>query len=62
MKKNLHFKKLIIVVFLAGMSLAGWSQVLYEDFNYTTPAYIGGNGNTGTTSNNWTTHRLQPVI
>jgi len=58
MKKNLHFKKLIIVVFLAGMSLAGWSQVLYEDFNYATPAYIGGNGNTGTTSNNWTTHSV----
>lgn len=56
MKKLLLFKKLIIVILLAGLSLSGWSQVLYEDFNYATPAYIGGNGAAGTSSNNWTTH------
>ena len=58
MKKLLLFKNLMLVIFLAGMSLAGWSQVLYEDFNYATPAYIGGNGNAGASSNNWTTHSV----
>lgn len=32
--------------------------VLYEDFNYPPPAYIGGNGNAGSSSNNWTTHSV----
>ncbi|MEI6455579.1 MAG: PKD domain-containing protein [bacterium] len=32
--------------------------VLYEDFNYTPPTYIGGNGKAGSTSNNWTTHSV----
>jgi PKD repeat protein len=59
MKKLLLFKKFIIVILLAGISLAGWAQVLlYEDFNYATPAYIGGNGAAGTSSNNWTTHSV----
>lgn len=32
--------------------------ILYEDFNYTPPAYVGGNGAAGTSSNNWTTHSV----
>ena len=59
MKNLLLFKKFIIVILLAGLSSAGWAQqVLYEDFNYATPSYIGGNGAAGTNSNNWTTHSV----
>ena len=59
MKKLLLFKKMIIVILLAGISSAGWAQVLlYEGFNYNTPAYIGGNGDVGTSSNNWITHSV----
>lgn len=57
MKKLLLFKKLIIGLLLVGLSSAGWAQaLLYEGFNYATPAYIGGNSTAGSTSNNWTTH------
>jgi len=60
MKKLLLFKKMIIVVLLVGLSSAGWAQVLlYEGFDYATPAFIGGNTDvTGVTSNNWTTHSV----
>lgn len=59
MKKLLLFKKLIIVILLAGMSSAGWAQVLlYEGFDYAIPATIGGNGDPGAASNNWTTHSV----
>jgi hypothetical protein len=59
MKKLLLFKKLIIVVLLVGFTTAGWAQVLlYEGFDYATPAYIGGNGDAGSSSNNWTTHNV----
>ena len=59
MKKLLLFKKMIIVLLLVGLSSAGWAQVLlYEGFEYATPAYIGGNGEVGSTSNNWTTHSI----
>ncbi len=58
MKKLLLFKKMIIVVLLVGLSSAGWAQILYEGFNYATPAYIGGNGDPGSTSNNWVTHSV----
>lgn len=58
MKKMLLFRKLIIVILLAGISSVGMAQVLYEDFNYATPAYIGGNGNAGSSSNNWITHSV----
>ena len=34
------------------------AQVLYEGFDYTLPGYIGGNGNAGSSSNNWTTHSI----
>jgi PKD repeat protein len=48
-----------LVVVLTGICERGFSQVvLYEDFNYTPPAIIGGNGNAGSTSNNWTTHSV----
>ncbi|MEI6436956.1 MAG: hypothetical protein WCP32_19190, partial [Bacteroidota bacterium] len=41
------------------VSIATGSQaILYEDFNYTPPAYIGGNGNAGSSSNNWTSHSV----
>jgi len=42
------------------MSVAGWAQVLlYEPFDYATPAFIGGNGGAvGSTSNNWITHSV----
>jgi len=60
MRKLLLFKKLIIVILFVGMSLAGWAQViLYEPFDYATPAFIGGNGSdVGASSNNWTTHSM----
>jgi len=48
-----------LVILLIGINGIGHSQtILYEDFNYTPPAYIGGNGNAGSTSNNWTTHSV----
>ena len=59
MKKSLLFKKMIIVVLLVGLSSAGWAQILYEGFNYATPAFIGGNTDVaGVTSNNWATHSV----
>ena len=60
MKKLLLFKKMIIVILLAGISSAGWAQVLlYEGFDYATPAYIGGNTDVaGVISNNWATHSI----
>jgi PKD repeat protein len=49
----------LLVVFWIGISGIGKAQtILYEDFNYTPPAYVGGNGNAGSTSNNWTTHSV----
>jgi len=60
MKKLLLFKKMIIVVLLVGLSSAGWAQaLLYEGFDYATPAFIGGNTDVvGVASNNWTTHSV----
>ena len=54
MKKTL----LILLVSLGFYSLSMGQAILYEDFNYAPPAYIGGNGNAGSTSNNWTTHSV----
>ena len=51
-------KYLILFVIAFGLSILGFGQVLYEDFNYTVPGNIGGNGNAGSTSNNWTTHSV----
>jgi len=57
MKKLLLFKKLIIVILLAGMSLAGWAQVvLYEGFDYPVGSLVGGNTAIPSSSNNWATH------
>jgi PKD repeat protein len=48
-----------LVVLLIGINRIGHAQiVLYEDFNYTPPTYVGGNGNAGSYSNNWTTHSV----
>jgi hypothetical protein len=58
MKKNLLFKTIIMLVLLAGLSTSSWAQILYEGFNYATPAFIGGNGDAGATSNNWVTHSV----
>jgi len=52
------------IMMLAALSLfcfsrAGLSQaILYEEFNYTPPANIGGNGAAGSANNNWTTHSV----
>ena len=51
-------KYLLLVVMAFGFSVLGIGQILYEDFNYAPPAYIGGNGIAGTSSNNWTTHSV----
>jgi len=58
MKKRLLLNRMIMVILFAGLSLTGWSQLLYEGFEYATPAFIGGNGDAGSTSNNWTTHSV----
>jgi len=50
------FVAVILALGLHGISTG--QTVLYEDFNYTPPTYIGGNGNGGSTSNNWTTHSV----
>ncbi|SDB81685.1 T9SS type A sorting domain-containing protein [Williamwhitmania taraxaci] len=39
--------------------ISGMGQAIFtETFNYATPAYVGGNGAAGTTSNGWTTHSV----
>ena len=59
MKRFTPVAIIFLVVLLIGINRTGHAQiVLYEDFNYTPPTYIGGNGNAGSTSNNWTTHSV----
>jgi PKD repeat protein len=60
MKRFTPVAILLLLVFMIGIHGTGHSQaVLYEDFNYTPPAYIGGNGGAaGSSSNNWTTHSV----
>ncbi len=58
MKKQLLLNGILPLVFLIGLTLNGNAQLLYEAFDYATPAFIGGNGNAGSTSNNWTTHNV----
>lgn len=59
MKLNSRINSLLLIFFLMMGSAKLYSQVvLYEGFEYATPAYIGGNGAAGTTSNNWTTHSV----
>lgn len=59
MKKFTPVAIFLLLVFLFGMNGTGHSQaILYEDYNYTPPTYVGGNGPPGSTSNNWTTHSV----
>ncbi len=59
MRKSTLLAIFVMAVFFLSFHQVGWGQViLYEDFNYTTPAYVGGNGAAGTSSNNWTTHSV----
>ncbi len=59
MKRFTWLAIFIGVVFTLGYNSIGKGQaILYEDFNYTSPTYIGGNGNAGSSSNNWTTHSV----
>jgi len=50
------FGLLALAVFSSNNSFA--QQLLHETFSYPLPAYIGGNGNAGSSSNNWTTHSV----
>ncbi len=52
-----HLLSILMVVMISIQTTRG-QLVLYEDFDYTTPPYIGGNGNSGSSSNNWTTHSV----
>ena len=52
-------KKLYTLLFISIASLSFGQVALYEDFNYTTPGFVGGNLTTAsdaTGSNNWATH------
>jgi hypothetical protein len=60
MKKTLLFKGflfLFILILTQAQKLSG-QAILYENFDYAVPAYIGGNGDAGASSNNWTTHSV----
>jgi hypothetical protein len=60
MKKSLLFRGLMfltILLFSYFQNVNG-QLILYENFDYTIPGYIGGNGAAGTSSNNWTTHSV----
>ena len=49
----------LLVILLVGSNKIGNAQIiLYEDFNYAPPTYVGGNGAAGSSSNNWTTHSV----
>lgn len=56
--KKLLLYGLMPFIFIFGLSMNGKTQVLYEGFDYITPAFLGGNGDAGSTSNNWTTHSV----
>jgi hypothetical protein len=58
MKKSLLSLTVLITLLLVVSTGYVKSQVLYEGFDYTVPGYIGGNGNAGSSSNNWTTHSV----
>ncbi|NOU19685.1 MAG: T9SS type A sorting domain-containing protein [Bacteroidales bacterium] len=56
-KHLLKTTALTLLLIIAGK--VGWGQaILTETFSYATPAYIGGNGAVGTSSNGWTTHSI----
>jgi PKD repeat protein len=59
MRKFIQRSLLLLGLISLAFFRIGQAQiVLYEDFNYTPPAYIGGNGGAGSSSNNWTTHSV----
>jgi hypothetical protein len=59
MKRSLLTKRIsVYILALLVLTQISIGQVLYEGFNYTIPGYIGGNGNAGSISNNWTTHSV----
>ncbi len=56
MKKILF---LVVPIFLFFTTALSIGQILNEDFHYLNiPTYVGGNGNIGSTSNNWITHSV----
>lgn len=64
--KTIHMKNILLqkgllflsIMFLSFSQKVNGQVILYEGFDYTVPGYIGGNGNQGATSNNWTTHSV----
>ena len=60
MKKTLHIYGILFlsILLLSQAQNVTGQAILYENFDYTVPGYIGGNGNAGSTSNNWTTHSV----
>ncbi len=57
MKKNYNLTIIILMILFSAFQLN--AQVLIEEsFTYTLPAYIGGNGDAGSSSNTWTTHSV----
>ena len=50
------FGLLALAIFSSNNSFA--QQLLHETFSYPLPAFIGGNGDAGSSSNNWTTHSV----
>lgn len=59
MKRSTLAAICMMAVLIFGLNGISTGQaILYEDFNYAPPAFIGGNGNAGSSSNNWTTHSV----
>ncbi|NVO03773.1 MAG: Ig-like domain-containing protein [Bacteroidetes bacterium] len=57
MKKSYFILMLIVLAVFA--QTKSYSQLLlHETFSYPLPGYIGGNGNAGSSSNNWMTHSV----
>ena len=51
---------MLIVLAVFSQTKSNAQLLLHETFSYPLPGYIGGNGNAGSTSNNWTTHSVTP--
>jgi len=49
---------MLIILAVFSQSRSYGQLLLHESFSYTLPATIGGNGATGTSNNNWTTHSV----